>query len=73
MGIFQIMRAETAAAIDPKLLEDPVFQRVMADALAIQHRFAAEPIYAKTGKGYLKSEGVEVLRWIKKQNRAEGT
>lgn len=51
--------------IDPKLLEDPVFQRVMADALAMQHRFAAEPVYAKTGKGYLKSEGVEELLQLK--------
>ncbi len=73
MGILQIMKPETAPAIDPKLLEDPVFQRVMADALAIQHRFAAEPIYAKTGKGYLKSEGVEELQRIKEQNRAKGT
>ena len=58
--------------IDPKLLEDPVFQRVMADALAIQHRFAAEPVYAKTGKGYLKSEGVEELQRIKKLNWPKG-
>ena len=53
-------------AIDPKLLNDPVFQRVMADALAIQNRFAAEPVYAKTGKGFLKSAGVEELRELKK-------
>ena len=57
--------------IDSKLLEDPVFQRVMADALAIQHRFVAEPVYAKTGKGYLKSEGVEELQRIKRLNRPE--
>lgn len=52
-------------AIDPKLLNDPVFQRVMADALSIQDRFAAEPVYAKTGKGFLKSAGVEELKQIK--------
>lgn len=46
------------ATIDPQLLADPVFQRVMQDALAIQDRFAAEPVYAKTGTGYLKSAGV---------------
>ena len=66
------MKLETAPAIDPKLLEDPVFQRVMADALAMQHRFAAEPVYAKTGKGYLKSEGVEALQRIKEQKRRKG-
>lgn len=53
------------ASMDPKLLNDPAFQRVLADALAIQDRFAAEPVYAKTGKGYLKSAGVEELKQIK--------
>lgn len=54
------------ATIDPKLLADPVFQRVMRDALAIQDRFAAEPVYAKTGTGHLKSAGVSELQEIKK-------
>ena len=30
----------------------------MAEGLAMQHRFAAEPISAKTAKGFLISEGV---------------
>jgi hypothetical protein len=51
--------------IDPKLLSDPVFQRVLADALAIQDRFAAEPVYAKTGKGFLRPTGVDDLKRIK--------
>lgn len=51
--------------IDPKLLEDPVFQRVLADSLSIQDRFSAEPVYARTGKGFLKSEGVQPLQEIK--------
>lgn len=54
------------AEIDPQLLADPVFQRVMQDALAIQDRFAAEPVYAKTGTGFLKSAGVAELQEIKK-------
>jgi hypothetical protein len=37
----------------------------MKDALRNQHRFAAEPILARTGKGHLKSEGVETLQRIK--------
>ena len=41
------------------------FKRVMKDALRIQDRFAAEPVLATTGKGYLKSEGVETLQRIK--------
>lgn len=51
--------------IDPKLLNDPVFQRVLADSLAIQDRFSAEPVYRKTGKGSLKSEGVSALQKLK--------
>jgi hypothetical protein len=33
--------------------------------LRIQDRFAAEPVLARTGKGYLKSEGVATLQRIK--------
>jgi hypothetical protein len=51
--------------------DDPLFLEVMAEALAIQDRFAAEPIYAKTGKGYLKSVGVEELQSLKKIQNAK--
>ena len=37
----------------------------MKDALRIQDRFAAEPVLSRTGKGYLKSEGVVTLQRIK--------
>ena len=40
-----------------RLREDPVFQRVLADALEIQDRFSAEPVYGRTGKGKLTSAG----------------
>ena len=55
--------------IDPKLLDDPVFKRVLKDALEIQDRFSAEPVYAKTGKGYLKSAGVENLHKTKSKQK----
>ncbi len=61
-------------AIDPKLLNDPVFLELMAEGLAIQDRFAAEPVYAKTGKGFLKPTGVDELKRIKdakKQNKSK--
>ena len=45
--------------------DNSLFLEVMAEALAIQDRFSAEPIYARTGKGYLKSAGVEELQAIK--------
>ncbi len=52
--------------IDPKLLEDPLFKELMAEGLAMQDRFSAEPVYAKTGKGFLKSAGVKELEKSKK-------
>ncbi len=39
--------------IDPKLLNDPLFQELMAEGAAIQDRFVAEYVFAKTGRGYL--------------------
>jgi hypothetical protein len=41
------------------------FQAAMREALRIQDRFVAEPLFAKTGRGYLKSEGVSTLQQIK--------
>ena len=37
----------------------------MKEALRIQDRFVAEPVFAKTGRGYLKSEGVGTIQKIK--------
>ncbi len=59
--------------IDPKLLEDPLFQELMAEGLAMQDRFAAEPVYGKTGKGFLKSAGVDELREVKEREKAKPT
>lgn len=59
--------------IDPKLLSDPLFQELMAEGLAMQDRFAAEPVYAKTGKGYLKSAGVDEIRKVKAREKLKPT
>ena len=40
-------------------------QAAMREALRIQDRFVAEPLFAKTGRGYLKGEGVSTLYKIK--------
>jgi hypothetical protein len=40
-------------------------RNAMKEALRIQDRFVAEPHFAKTGRGYLKSEGVATLQRIK--------
>jgi hypothetical protein len=41
----------------------------MKEALRIQDRFVAEPVFAKTGRGYLKSEGVGTIQKIKSSLR----
>jgi cation transport ATPase len=55
--------------MDPELLakyaNHPLAQAILKDALEIQDRFAAEPVYAKTGKGFLKSAGVEEIKAAK--------
>jgi len=65
------MKPETDSKpeIDPKLLEDPLFRELMAEGLAMQDRFSAEPVYAKTGKGYLTSTGVEELQKLKAERK----
>ena len=37
----------------------------LKEALRMQDRFVAEPVFAKTGRGYLKSNGVTTIRKIK--------
>jgi hypothetical protein len=58
-------------AIDPELLKNPIFQRVLREGLAIQDQFSAELVYARTGKGYLKPTGVAELEKIKNAKRAK--
>jgi len=41
----------------------------MRDALRIQDRFVPEPLFARTGRGYFKSEGVSTLQKIKSNLR----
>lgn len=50
-------------------MNDPLFRELMAEGLAMQDRFSAEPVYARTGKGYLKSTGVEELQLVKAARR----
>jgi hypothetical protein len=46
-----------------------LLQSVVRDGLKIQHRFAAAPVYAVTGRGHLQSEGVGTLQKIKRSLR----
>jgi hypothetical protein len=60
-----IMQEKEKAA---KSFEDnPLAQAILREGLLIQDRFSAKPIYAKTGKGYLKSVGVSEIQEVQLQ------
>src|SRR5712664_2149950 len=63
----------TSAGTIVYLMADSKVQRnlraAMKEARRIQDRFIAEPLFAKTGRGYLKSEGVSTLQKIKSNLR----
>jgi hypothetical protein len=48
---------------------DPLAQAILREGLLIQDRFSAAPVYAKTGKGYLKSVGVTEIEEAKKSSK----
>ncbi len=37
----------------------------LKEALRIQNRFIAEPVFGRTGRGFMKSDGVQTLLKIK--------
>jgi hypothetical protein len=45
--------------------ENKFLKEAIKRGLRIQDRFLPEPVLARTGKGYLKSEGVSTLQKIK--------
>ena len=51
--------------------DNPLAQAILREGLLIQDRFSAEPIYAKTGKGYLKSVGVEEIARVKNEAKTK--
>ena len=54
-----------------KYADNPLFQQVLKEGLAIQYRFSAEPVYARTRKGYLKSVGVSEIAEAKEEGEVE--
>lgn len=53
--------------------DNPLFQQVIKEGLAIQDRFSAEPVYARTGKCYLKSVGVSEIAEAKLAMKRESS
>jgi hypothetical protein len=58
--------------VEAKYADNPLAQKILKEGLAIQDRFAAEPVYAKTGKGYLKSVGVSEIAEAKAAMKRKG-
>ena len=46
-------------------IENRFLKEAIKQGLRMQHRFLPEPVLARTGVGYLKSEGVAPLQRIK--------
>ena len=54
--------SDKQAQPNPATAKVSLMEDILADALAIQDRFVAEPMLKKTGRGVLKSRGVEGLQ-----------
>ncbi|MCB1133000.1 MAG: hypothetical protein KDN05_17895 [Verrucomicrobiae bacterium] len=63
--------SEIEKGSDVSFQNNPLAQAILREGLAIQNRFSAEPVYAKTGKGYLKSVGVEEMAEAKRKAEEE--
>ncbi|MFZ2276625.1 MAG: hypothetical protein WAW39_02455 [Prosthecobacter sp.] len=59
------------ATTETKPSDAALTRELLEIGLEMQDRFSAEPIYAKTGKGFLKSAGVEELKKIKAAQAAK--
>ncbi len=68
VSVFTVI-LKMSSALDNKFSQNASFQRVLKDALAIQDRFQAEPVYSRTGRGFLKSSGVSELQEIKNKRQ----
>ena len=51
--------------VNVTVAENKFLKEAVKQGLRMQHRFLAEPVLARTGKGHLKSEGVTTLQRIK--------
>ncbi len=47
--------------LEEKYRKNPLAQAILKEGLAIQDRFSSKPVLGPTGRGYLKSVGVEEI------------
>ena len=51
--------------------KDPVLNKTLETILSEQWKFSAEPVLAKTGKGFLRSAGVSEIAAAKAEDQKE--
>ncbi|HEU5395735.1 MAG TPA: hypothetical protein VFV81_01110 [Verrucomicrobiae bacterium] len=72
-GYFQFAASSRRDYIwNVSVAENEFLKEAIKQGLRMQHRFLAEPVLARTGKGYLKSEGVSTLQKIKASLKKAG-
>lgn len=59
---YHFKMSDQQATPKPASAKASLMEDILADALAIQDRFVAEPMLKRTGHGILRSRGVEGLR-----------
>ena len=64
MATAAVSSTESAAPVNVTLAQ------LVAEGLRIQHRFAPEPVYARTGRGFLRSSGVTEIAEAKTREQA---
>jgi hypothetical protein len=60
----------TKAALQKRLAENPALREALEIAIADQWKYKAEPVFAKTGKGFLRSTGVSEQQAVKDATRS---
>jgi len=60
--------------LDPQrsIESDPLLKAVLIEILRIQPNFNAEPFFAMTGRGHMRSEGVLQLQELKRLAKQGG-
>jgi len=66
--------ANTCVSADDCAVKKPVnvnvtLDELIVEGLKIQPRFVAEPLFAKTGKGFMRTAGVEEIAAAKQQEK----
>ncbi|NDC74601.1 hypothetical protein EBZ70_04765 [bacterium] len=65
--------AHPAATVCSSAPVNVTLEDLVSEGLSIQHRFAPEPIYGRTGKGFLHPSGVDEIAEAKVRNQVSSS